>query len=379
MASMRLQGKQAQIVSQTLWGSQRYIIVRGGTRAGKTYAILQALAIWVLQEDIRISVVSMSYPHLRMGAMRDFQDILNRYLGDFSFTHNRTTSTFFSPTTKGFIEFFSVDQAAKVRGAQRDVLFINEANKIDKESFYELDVRTRRRVIFDFNPDHKFWLNDFWDTHPEPHQFWEITLTYKDNPYLDQSQKAAIEARANDPKWWQVMGLGEYGTYTGRAWHNYEVCEALPKGAVLRAVGIDPGFTQSPTAIVEVYTLGDWYYVREALYDNIPLDALAAFLQRYRGTKATVIVDAAQKEIIYRLRRFHDIPAYPCRKTELSAAYAWLNTQPIRIVKPSPHLLAEAFSLRWEGDRLIGEDHALDAMRYALDFTHLPTILSPQT
>jgi phage terminase large subunit len=46
----------------------------------------------------------------------------------------------------------AVDQAQKIRGRKRNILFINEANEINYEEFFQLDIRTTERVIIDYNP-----------------------------------------------------------------------------------------------------------------------------------------------------------------------------------------------------------------------------------
>jgi phage terminase large subunit len=58
-------------------------IIRGGSSAGKTIAILILLIDYAIKnKDKEISVVSESIPHLRRGALKDFLSLLkslNRY------------------------------------------------------------------------------------------------------------------------------------------------------------------------------------------------------------------------------------------------------------------------------------------------------------
>jgi len=265
------------------------------------------------------------------------------------------------------IEFFSIDQSAKVRGAQRDVLFINEANLIDFDSFSELDVRTRKVVFMDFNPVGRFWLNEFYETHPARESFiWE-RFTYRDNPHLSSEQIFAIESRRGDARWWRVYGEGEWGEAAGQAWYNFEVVDELPSEAWLEAVGVDFGFTQSPTAVVSVWRVGGEIYVCEEVYrQNMRIAELAAVLARLRDARR-IVGDAAQKDIIAQLRKEYSIPIIPAKKIELRSSFAMLNAQKVKIVLPAHNLLREAYSLSWEGDRLLAaDDHAIDALRYAL-------------
>ena len=62
---------------------KRLRIIRGGSSAGKTIAILMILIDYGMRYPFKeISVVAESVPHLRRGALKDFLNILkvlNRY------------------------------------------------------------------------------------------------------------------------------------------------------------------------------------------------------------------------------------------------------------------------------------------------------------
>ena len=72
--------------------------------------------------------------------------------------HNKTDSTY--KLGNWTIEFFSADDDGKLRGARRDILFVNECNRITWEAFTQLEIRTREKVILDFNPVSRFWVHN---------------------------------------------------------------------------------------------------------------------------------------------------------------------------------------------------------------------------
>ena len=121
----------------------RYISNKGGTRSTKTYSTLQFLYLLIPKIDKAgdiTSVVSESFPHLKKGAIRDYENIVGHPLkGDSHWNESDHTWTFDNGAK---LEFFSVDNAAKVHGSQRKRLFINEANHIEYEIFRQLAVRT---------------------------------------------------------------------------------------------------------------------------------------------------------------------------------------------------------------------------------------------
>lgn len=71
---------------------------------------------------------------------------------------------------------------------------VNEAQGIPREIFRQLDIRTRKKVVIDFNPVRKFWG----ETEFVGDRYVTIRSTYKDNPYLTKEQVGAIEKNRND-------------------------------------------------------------------------------------------------------------------------------------------------------------------------------------
>jgi len=108
--------------------------IQGGTSAGKTYGIIPILIDIAAKQINDISIVAESIPHLKRGAMKDFKKIMietgrwfdNRWnASDFKYTFANGST----------IEFFSADGDAKLRGARRDYLYMNECNNMTFHSY----------------------------------------------------------------------------------------------------------------------------------------------------------------------------------------------------------------------------------------------------
>jgi len=160
---------------------KRIRIVQGGTSAGKTFGILPILIDKACKNELlEISVVSESVPHLRRGALKDFEKIMrstNRWI-DAHFNKSLLKYTF---SNGSFIEFFSVDQPDKLRGARRNILYINECNNVNFEAYQQLSIRTSHEVWLDFNPTHEFWAHtELLQDKDSEH----LIVTYKDNEAL---------------------------------------------------------------------------------------------------------------------------------------------------------------------------------------------------
>ena len=125
-------------INKLLQLKARKKIVQGGTSAGKTFGILPILIDRAAKTPrLEISVVSETIPHLRRGAMKDFLKIMEQTGRYFENNWNRSLLTY-TFANGSYIEFFSAEQESKLRGARRNMLYINEANNIDFESYYHV-------------------------------------------------------------------------------------------------------------------------------------------------------------------------------------------------------------------------------------------------
>ena len=146
------------VETKKAWLSKpRYISSCGGTRSGKTFSNLQLLILVANTRKVTISVVSETMPHLKRGAIRDFQNIMGTEFNEAQW--NKTDAIYSFPHNGSIIEFFSADSSAKVHGPARDILFLNEAQNIPFDIARQLFVRTSERILIDYNPTHTFWVN----------------------------------------------------------------------------------------------------------------------------------------------------------------------------------------------------------------------------
>ena len=188
--------------------SGKYTIISnfGGTRSGKTYSTLQLLYLILIgnHKDLMISVVSRSIPHLKRGVLRDFETILdsNDRVGFVSVNKTDRTYTF---QNNNRIEFFSADNAGKLHGSSRDILYVNECNYINEEKIKQLFVRTRGVKFIDYNPSAQFWI----DNYRGREDFVEFHSTYLDNGFLTKEQVREIESNRRNSRWWAIYGEGK--------------------------------------------------------------------------------------------------------------------------------------------------------------------------
>ena len=214
--------------------TKRIRAVPGGTSASKTISILLYLISRSQsdREPTLTSIVAESFPHLRRGAMRDFLSILQSHLYFKDSLWDKTNSVY-TFETGSQIEFFSVDQPEKVRGARRERLFINEANNISFSAFEELEVRTKDFVFLDWNPTNSYWYYE--EVREKRDDVEELTLTYLDNEALDKNIVASIEQRRNRKGWFTVYGLGQLGEVEGKIYKDWQTVTSSPDSFVVTA------------------------------------------------------------------------------------------------------------------------------------------------
>ena len=252
---------------------KRYTISQGGSSSGKTYSILYYLiTIAIKYPNLIISIVSESLPHLKRGAMRDFKNIIESEGFYPVFSENISSHTYTLPN-KTIIEFFGAEDSDKLRGSRRDVLFINECNNVSYDCFTQLDIRTKRKVLMDFNPIKKFWVHDILmpqlttegETKNRKPNFTFIQSTYKDNPFVGQEIIDGIERRKDNANWYKVFALGEIGEAQGLVFSNWDIVGNEMPGSIF-GFGLDLGFVHSPSTLIQINEYEGELYMKEYFY-----------------------------------------------------------------------------------------------------------------
>ena len=353
---------------------KRVKIIQGGTSAGKTFGILPVLISKAANKPLlEISVVAESIPHLRRGALKDFLTIMkstNRYF-DERFNKSLLRYEFGNGS---YIEFFSADDSSKLRGARRDILYINECNNIEFESYNELAIRTKREVFLDFNPANEFWVHTELKDEPDT-DF--LILTYKDNEALDKRIVKEIEknrAKATTStywaNWWRVYGEGLVGMLEGVVFSNWQQIDIVPPEARLLGYGLDFGYSNDPTSIIEVYNYNGQRILNEVCYQTGLINTdIANKLQK----NVIAYADSSEPKSIEEIRRTgQQIKGVTKGADSINFGIQIMLSQKYLVTKQSTNLIKELRAYCWDKDKT-GKtlnkpqgknDHAIDAVRY---------------
>lgn len=366
---------------------KRLRIVQGGTSASKTFSIL-AYLVHVAQtnDDLVISVVSESLPHLKLGAIRDFKTIMKaqRYWNEEAWAKGDFVYTF---PTGTILEFFSVD-SSKAHGPRRDVLFINECNNVSYDIYTQLETRTRQLIILDFNPVQEFWVHTEVMPHT-PHDF--LKLTYKDNEALEPAIVRSIESRRHNENYWTVYGLGEIGRLEGVIYDNWSLVPDVPDGARRVRHTLDFGYTNDPSALTDIYEYQGGFVLDELLYlPGQKNKALANAIRKSEGlpplnpdtntyvgtTSILTIGDSSEPKSIAEIKDCGvKIIGAVKGADSIDFGVQLVQDQTLYVTERSVNLIKELRNYVWRVDPRTGKslnvpiddwNHALDGVRYGI-------------
>lgn len=348
--------------------------VQGGTSAGKTFGIIPILIdICARSEMVECSIVAESIPHLKRGAMKDFKKIMLA-TGRWMDAHWNASDFKYTFGNGSVIEFFSADNDSKLRGARRDYLYMNECNNMTFHAYTELASRTKKGIYLDWNPVNEFWFHtellgdddvDF------------IIVNYQDNEACPESAldfilKAKEKAKTSAfwDNWYRVYGLGEIGNLEGVVFENWKTIDKIPEEARLIGLGLDFGYTNDPTAIIEIYKYNEQRIVNERIYKKGMLNDEIA---RNLPNDVIIYADSAEPKSIDEIRK-HGKMIRPVTKGKDSVLFGIdvMQRQDYLVTSNSLNLIKELRNYTWKKDRegnklnvpIDDFNHAIDAWRY---------------
>jgi len=356
--------------ADAVMAGENLVIHQGGQGSSKTYSILQNIydICKHSKKSLIASITSYALPHLKIGAIRDFKEILADYGEDADKIHNKTDCYF--KVGKSIIEFFGIrDNYAKVHGPRRDILFINEANnKLTYDDFDQLYQRTHLITFIDFNPRSEFWVHE--KVIPNfKHKF--CKSTFIDNPFLPEAELEKIIAKKDKKgfeNWWRVYGEGEIGILEGQIFQNWTLGEfdtTLPYG-----YGLDFGYHPDPDAMLKVAIdeKRKKIYWDECFYNTGQTtgDLKQSVRTSINKPNDLIVADCADPRMIKELKGFN---IHPVKKD--GTVSEWLKTMmdyELIITESSYNALKEVNNYIWSdkkaGIPVDAFNHLIDAGRY---------------
>ena len=355
---------------------QRIKIFQGGSRSGKSWALMQYCLYLITTESkpITISIVRKTLPALKRSVLRDFNIIAKSlgvyYMGEF----NKTELVFnYNGHT---IEFFSADDAQKIRGSTRDVLWCEECNELNIEDFRQLSMRTKREILMSFNPsDPVHFIYDLCERDDAD----LFISTYRDNKFIAPEVKKELERlKKRDPDFWRVYGEGQRAVFSQRQifrdW-NY-IDESEMPDELDWFMGCDFGYTNDPTAICLIAKKNDKVFVKEVLYKTGMTNRdIANHLKSLGLENLLIFCDSAEPKSIEELRQMGILAKGAIKGAgSVSAGLSLMKEFDFYISNKATNVKSEQMKYVWDElkdgtiiNKAVDRDnHAMDCLRYGL-------------
>lgn len=352
----------------------RFLVNQGGTSSGKTYTIMQLLIVLSFSKTrCVITVTGQDLPNLKVGAMRDLDNVIHgsAYLMDW-FRHNKSDSTY-RGKNGALIEFKSYADAQDAKNGKRDYLFVNEANGIPYEVFWQLQIRTRKQVFIDYNPTARFWVHDKIIGRDDCKL---IISDHRNNRFLTEDEHQKIE-EIEDKELWSVYARGLTGKITGLVFTRWDVVDVMPplEECKMQGYGMDFGFTNDPTTLVDMRLAHGDLWVDLLMYHTGMTNPDIADECKAQGftRRQQIIADCAEPKSIAELVALgiNVIPSVKGKDSIINGLDI-LRRYNIHITRRSAPLIEEFKQYKWKvlrngdttNDPIDTWNHGIDAMRY---------------
>lgn len=354
---------------------ERTVVNQGGTSSGKTYSIMQVLFTLGMEDKGSVTtVVGQDIPNLKKGAYRDAKRILDGSELLRAWWPNINEGERIIKCVNGsLIEFTSYKDAQDAKSGKRDYLFLNEANGIPYDIYWQLAIRTRKKVFMDYNPTARFWAHD------EVIGREGVKLIISDhrkNYCLSQEEHDRIEG-ITDPELWKVYARGLTGKIEGLVLTNWDICDALPPRDEwkLSAYGLDFGFTNDPSALEHVVQAHGDLWIDEALYSTGLTNPDIASRASGEGitSEEQIIADCAEPKSIRELQAAGLwVTPSPKGQDSIVSGLDILRRYRLHVTRRSIGIISNLRSYQWGKDRDGNmtnkpedrNNHGIDAIRY---------------
>jgi len=362
-------------------------VIRGGQGASKTVSIIELLIQSLLASTKEISVISSELSKMKRTVIRDYKKIAKDWGVLENGLYNKSESKH-ELDNDSYIDFLGADVTDVGKGFRRDIIYINEADKMDIDTAVQFISRAKLTII-DYNPDSLFWGDDYINEN----NF--ITLTFEDNEFLSQSEVDSIldyktkgfhnpnlpfetlfkEENIKSNYWsnkWKVYGLGMVGNLDGVVFDNWQQIDSIPEDARLLGIGMDFGYSNDPTAIVEVWKWNDKRILNEICYRK---GLVNSDIAEYLPDNVIVYADSAEPKSIEEIKRLGVklIQGVSKGADSINFGIQLMQEESYLVTKKSVNVIEELQKYTWKKDKKTNDklnkpidkyNHAIDAIRY---------------
>ena len=356
------------------------LISYGGAGSGKSFSTAQNIILRALEENNkRILITRKTLPALRVSCLQLMKDLLSEY----EIPYELNKSELEMKIGSNQILFKSLDNPEKIKSSEFNYIWAEEATELTHQDYLQLRLRLRRKnelknqLIMTLNPIDQFhWIRtQVLDAPGE--EIASLQSNYKMNPFLSKEYIEQLEGLAEiDENYYRIYALGEWGVLQNLIYSNWDVVDKTPETYDEIVYGLDFGYI-NPTCLVEVRIKENEVWARELVYQSHLTNSDLIEIMKDKIDKGKAIyADSAEPQRIQEIYQA-GFNIYSSEK-DVSFGINRVKQYKMHILEDSVNLIKEIRSYKWKEDkegRILEEpvkfnDHAMDAMRYALASIH---------
>ena len=261
----------------------------------------------------------------------------------------------------------------------------DDFNKIDMSIRGELPKGYFKQISLSFNPwSEKHWLKKrFFDAKDD--DILAITTNYTCNEFLGEDDKKIFnKMKINNPRRYNIEGLGNWGIAEGLVYDNFEelefnIDEVKKRRNIKSAFGLDFGYTNDPTAFIAslVDLDSNEIFIFDEHYQKAMSNKDITSMIKYKGySKETIVGDSSEPKSIDDIRRngIYRIKAAKKGKDSILNGIQYIQDFKIYVHPKCENTLIELSNYVWDtkNGNVINKpiddyNHLMDALRYSLE------------
>lgn len=358
----------------------REAAVYGGRFSLKSHTVARYLLIRGRQTKTRIGCFREFQSSIAESSHKLLSDLIKQYnLTDYRITDKSITNTI---TGSDFLfkGLWNNEQSIKsIEGI--DVAWVEEAQTVTKDSLDVLTPTVRKpgsQIIYTYNrlvesdPVHTRLVLEGRPNTLIINVNYDIAIKYGYVP--DVILQEIEDDKAHRPGLYKTKWLGEPTGLENKIYKNWQTIDEIPIEARLERRGLDFGYSNDPTAIVDIYYYNGAYILDEICYQKgLSNKQIADIL---KSKDAMVVADSAEPKSIDEILSY-GIHIIPCEKGRDSVRQGiqYVQQQKILVTKRSKNIWMEYLNFMWKVDKngmSINEPehtykHSMDAVSYGMD------------